>query len=400
MKTLCDFLRRHSLLLLAALIVLSVPAGVALGKYVKNVEVTKSLSVKIDTQPSMVYTHNLNTGSNVNRILKNSIETRTKIKFCRTPPSGANVVDSVNLGADTDDNIQLWEDSDTLYITPNDATSVMVFNEDCSKMLSGLKVTNIYFDNDAIDTSKVKNMCGLIYNCQKLLDITFPSSFDTSSVDNMSQMFTYCYALSNISFGENFKTSNVKTMMQMFNSCEALSTIDLSGFDFSNVTSLKSFLDGCKALTNIQFPTVVKTATAGCSMKSMFSNCQKLETLDLSAFYTSNVTDMSFMFSSSQKLKTIYASEYFVVSGAKCSYMFGGGTTNIMDSKCKSLVGGAGTECKDRSSPVDGTYARIDHPPTFPGYFTDINATRSLTYSATGTDKEANGFGLAFDLAS
>ena len=47
MKTIRDFLRKHALLLLAALVVLSVPTGVALGKYVKNVEVTKTLNLNV-----------------------------------------------------------------------------------------------------------------------------------------------------------------------------------------------------------------------------------------------------------------------------------------------------------------------------------------------------------------
>ena len=47
MKTIRDFLRKHALLLLAALVVLSVPAGVALGKYVGSVTVTSGLKLDV-----------------------------------------------------------------------------------------------------------------------------------------------------------------------------------------------------------------------------------------------------------------------------------------------------------------------------------------------------------------
>jgi surface protein len=43
----------------------------------------------------------------------------------------------------------------------------------------------------------------------------------------------------------------------------------------------------------------------------MFQHCNKLETLDLSSFNVSNVTNMKEMFKDMNNLKTIYVSESF-----------------------------------------------------------------------------------------
>ena len=372
MKTIRDFLRKHALLLLAALIVLSVPAGVALGKYVGSVTVTSGLKLTVNTKPVTNYAYRLKKGADVRVLIKNNFEDCTKIRFCRTPPDGATVVPDVNLGLGATDNIYLYKDSNTLYVTPNKADAVMVFNSSSSYMFGsnngGLSVSEICFDDNAIDTSEVTEM--------KL-------------------MFAYCNKLSNINFGTSFKTTSVTDMLRMFSRCEQLSNIDLSSFNFSSVTNLSYLFSNCSALTTIQFPARVEPAN-GCNMAGMFVDCASLTTLDLSMFYTNKVTGMLAMFSSCTNLTTIYASDGFVIqAGCKTTNMFG----SDAKTKCVNLVGGNGTKCADGGNPLDGTYARIDRP-SQPGYFTDINATRSLTYSATGTDKEANGFGLALDLAS
>ena len=373
MKTIRDFLCKHALLLLAALVVVSVPVGGALGKYVGSVTVTSGLKLTVDAKPVTSYTYNLKNGNAVRKILSNNIGGCTIIRFCRTPPTGATVVPDVNLGLEATDNIQLYKNSNTLYVTPNKADAVMVFNSKSSSMFGsgssgGLKVSEICFDDNAIDTSKVTEM---------------------------KYMFAYCGNLSNIKFGTSFKTTGVTDMNHMFSRCEQLSNIDLSSFNFSSVTNLSYLFSNCSALTTIQFPARVEPAN-GCDMAGMFVDCTSLTTLDLSMFYTNKVTGMLAMFSSCTNLTTIYASDGFVIqAGCKTINMFGSDAIT----KCVNLVGGNGTKCADGGNPLDGTYARIDRP-SQPGYFTDINATRSLTYSATGTDREANGFGITSNLAS
>lgn len=357
MKTIRDFLRKHALLLLAALVVVSVPVGGALGKYVGSVTVTSGLKLTVDTKPVTNYTYRLKKGSAVRDLIKSNFEDCTKIRFCRTPPDGANLVQNVNLGLEaTDtDKIYLYKDSNTLYVTPNKADAVMVFNSISSFMFGGtgggLSVSEICFDDNAIDTSKVTEM---------------------------KYMFAYCKKLSNINFGTSFKTTSVTNMQHMFSGCEKLSNIDLSSFNFSSVKDLSYLFSECHALTTIQFPARVEPPENG-NMAGMFTGCTSLITLDLSMFYTNKVTKMLAMFSSCSNLTTIYASDGFVIqAGCNTKNMFG----SDADTKCGSLVGGKGTKCADKGEYWTGTYARIDNPPTFPGYFTSKNAN-STTNTAT-----------------
>ena len=127
-------------------------------------------------------------------------------------------------------------------------------------------------------------------------------------------------------------------------------------------TSTASWFYGMTDCTSIDLAKLDTSAVT--NMKDMFNNCQALTSLDVSSFNTGAVTDMGNMFSYCQALNTIYASVNFVVTQVTNSNsMFGNMSTN--------LVGGAGTTWASSSSvPKDKTYARIDNPPSDPGFFT------------------------------
>lgn len=96
------------------------------------------------------------------------------------------------------------------------------------------------------------------------------------------------------------------------------------------------------------------------NMSDMFMFCSDLTSLDLSVFNTSCVTNMDNMFSLCNSLRTILVSRAFVTDAVTSSTsMFG----------CPRLVGGAGTRFDPNHK--DAEYARIDNPPTAPGYFTE-----------------------------
>ena len=139
-------------------------------------------------------------------------------------------------------------------------------------------------------------------------------------------------SLKTISGFQNLNTSAVTVANSMFQYCSALESLDLRGFDASNMTDLDGMFRGCTALTN----------------------------LDLSSFNTRNVEDMGFMFYICQNLKTIYVSDKWSTANVVVSAN--------MFKECNNLVGGMGT--KYNASYVDKTYARIDGGTSSPGYFT------------------------------
>lgn len=108
----------------------------------------------------------------------------------------------------------------------------------------------------------------------------------------MYQMFRNCSGLTSLDFS-GFDTSNVTTMYQMFYGCSGLTKLDLSNFDTSNVTT----------------------------MYYMFYGCSNLAEMDLSNFNTGKVTNMSSMFSNCSKLKQITLGKDFKFSTSSSSYL-------------------------------------------------------------------------------
>ena len=110
------------------------------------------------------------------------------------------------------------------------------------------------------------------------LDLT---GFDTANATSMNQMFRECSSLPSLDLS-TFNTEKVTDMNNMFNYCMGLKSLNVSGFNTSNVTN----------------------------MRNMFYDCYQLEELDVSGFNTENVTDMSGMFNENQVIKSLDVSGF------------------------------------------------------------------------------------------
>ena len=94
-------------------------------------------------------------------------------------------------------------------------------------------------------------------------------------------------------------------MYYVFNNCSKLTSLDVSGFDTSNVTGMYSMFRDCSALTSLDvrgFDTSKVT-----KMGYMFQNCSALTSLDLSSFNMAKVTYSVDMlnFGTSNKIQTL-----------------------------------------------------------------------------------------------
>ena len=126
-------------------------------------------------------------------------------------------------------------------------------------------------------------------------------------------------------------------------------------------TSTAYWFDDCYYLTSVSGLENLKTDNVT-NMSCMFSECQKLISLDLSGFNTANVMDMSSMFSGCYNLQTIYVGDgWSTASVTKGSDMF---------NQCEDIIGGQGT-LYDPSN-TDYTYAHIDRGNESPGYFSTL----------------------------
>jgi len=174
----------------------------------------------------------------------------------------------------------------------------------------------------------------------EITTLVFDDSFaNCTSITSTEKWYSGCLNLATINGLKNLNTENITTMNSMFADCRKLTTLDLSHFSTSNVTS----------------------------MWAMFNNCLSLTELDLSSFNTENVNDTYAMFAGCSALTTIYAGSEWNISKMSADY------SRNMFADCTNLKGGAGTVYD--ANHVDYTYAHIDGGTANPGYFTNKNAT-------------------------
>ena len=189
---------------------------------------------------------------------------------------------------------------------------------DMSYMFCGCKaLTEIEF-GDHFDTSLVTDMSymfssvdsGTAGNKDNKMNLTSldVSGFDTQNVTNMSHMFYMCSNESLTTLAvSHFDTSKVTDMSYMFGCWEGapsyVTSFNLSGWDFSKVTTVNRMFDRCQYATTITFPERTKWSRIE-DMLYMFSNCYRLTRAQLKIIIAewdfsehNNTTALSTLFS-------------------------------------------------------------------------------------------------------
>lgn len=96
-------------------------------------------------------------------------------------------------------------------------------------------ITNLDYEVANLDTSKIKNMSYMFYQCVNLTSLNL-TNFDVSSVENFEAMFAMCSKLKSLNLS-NWVISNATNMNYMFQECEELENLDIRTMDFTNVTN-------------------------------------------------------------------------------------------------------------------------------------------------------------------
>lgn len=168
-------------------------------------------------------------------------------------------------------------------------------------------------DLSALDLTDVNKYTNLFYNCKNLKNIIWPENisknqsniyclnmyYNCSSVEsidmtvltgknvNLGSTFSGCSSLKEIKFGTNKMLSFNST----FYNCSSLVSVDVSGFDVSNIDNMSKLFEGCSLLKEIKLPNTFNTAKVK-TMRAMFKNCPLL-TLDCSGWDNSSLTDIT-----------------------------------------------------------------------------------------------------------
>lgn len=151
-----------------------------------------------------------------------------------------------------------------------------------------------------IDVSLGQDESALLYKSSSTgYTITSNGNENLYANYDCENMFSLLSALTKINNLNLLDTSYTTNMKSMFSSCAALTTLDVSNFITNSVTNMANMFSSCGKLKSITGLNNFVTNNVT-DMSSMFSSCYKLATgiEDTSSFNTSNVTNTSHMFES------------------------------------------------------------------------------------------------------
>ena len=302
----------------------------------------------------------------------------SSIVFCPTAPAGATRING-NYDAANQGDIKLYYSGSTVYV---ECAGIIDLNTDSSGMFANL---------GNLASIVIEDNCGVATNRVEYFNNFFKGTILSSAPDFIESLdFTSAVDTSGMFYGTRFtslslpgaKTHEVLDMNSMFKNMTYLTSIDLTGWDVSNIglytfdynKGLAEMFSGCSALTSIDLSSWFGTETI-VSMKRMFYGCTSIQEIDLTGwtpFYAKSSVEM---FRGCSSLTTIYATSDFNIEGVtEDTDMFTG---------CTNLVGGNGTAFATTQNLYASTkrYAQVDAEGST-GYFT--SGTVVVTYDANG----------------
>lgn len=156
----------------------------------------------------------------------------------------------------------------------------------------------------------------------KIKTVVFDPSFKDARLKDCSWWFSGFKGLTTITHLEYLNTSQVTNMQYMFSNCESLESLDLSTFNTENVTNMSNMFYYCKSLKSLNLSSF-NTSKVN-YMGSMFHDCESLTALNLSSFNTENISDYEYMFHCCKSLTALDLSSFNSKEILNTSCMFTG----------------------------------------------------------------------------
>ena len=95
------------------------------------------------------------------------------------------------------------------------------------------------------------------------------------------------------------KTNNAISRHSLFENCERLTSLDLSSFSTYNTHDMSYMFNNCHSLQSLNINFITSDVK---NMQYMFGSCFKLTSLDIRSFDTSNVKNFTNMFINDENL--------------------------------------------------------------------------------------------------
>ncbi len=166
----------------------------------------------------------------------------------------------------------------------------------------------------------VTSLYGLFSNMPDLKNVNL-SGLDISHITDMGGMFFNDTSLKSVNLS-GLNLEKVKDLSTMFYGANNLENVDFSNTKFAPDTKLQNVnINGAKNITREVLDAVIRAAKNSnattldlsgvsfspsiTSFNNLFSNMPKIESIDLTGWDTSHITDMSYMFFNDPKLKII-----------------------------------------------------------------------------------------------
>lgn len=137
------------------------------------------------------------------------------------------------------------------------------------------------------------------------VNVTSPTPVQTVDLDSG---ISFCQSLFTTMPFTLTGGGNRTDMKMMFSNCQKLTTLDLSGINTSQATNMNSMFNSCYKLRSLDLSNFNTSQVTG--MYSMFEDCSALYNLVLSSFNTSQVTGMSDLFKNCSNLRRLDLSSF------------------------------------------------------------------------------------------
>ena len=230
-------------------------------------------------------------------------------------------------------------------------------------------------------------------NNTSVTTVVFDVSFADARPTSCYYWFSGMGNLTTITGIENLKTDEVTQMRSMFSGCSKLTSLDVSGFNTEKVKSMDFMFDHCSGLTCLDV-SGFNTAEVS-SMRSMFDHCSGLTSLDVSRFNTAKVTNMESMFEGCSGLTSLDVSGFNTANVTSMPLMFyncssltsldvsGFNTENVLYMR-SMFCGCSGLTSLDLSSFTFNDVNMIDY------FLSDCSGLKTLTIPASAVKLYSN----------
>ena len=158
------------------------------------------------------------------------------------------------------------------------------------------------------------------YHQTDITKVVFNESFKDARPETGYMWFAGMENLENIENLQNLNTSEMTYMSSMFWNCSKIQSLDLSNFNTAKVKDMEAMFLECSDLQSIKLSSF--NTEKVWTMERMFYGCKKLQSLDLSNFNTEEVKNMYSMFEDCFILQSLDLSSFNTKKVNKMLRMF------------------------------------------------------------------------------